>query len=1060
MTWGLWGLDNARLASEYQVFKPSSDPSYFDGMDEDYEGDNPDDPVHDDLMTSWLLGNGLDKRKPHIQRGAEQGPSQPHENLNPTERWLRNMGHEFANRIHHAEPFGDVLFRGMTVSPDWVHNAAKNKSITLPLSSTDEDSETAGNYTSPRVTRRAGTGVFMQIAPGAKAYHLVDSEHVTHGDFDVHDMHRATPEEQAVHGLSPMTMFMHVQQRGVPAPARPHAAARTAMPAIDAYDDDGDEDNVPRGERADHQDVEPGPYFHATYNEFPPGHVLLPRRDLGLDANSGAPNHSDWLWMSKHPADAHYHVGYYEDANVYEVEPLDEGPWKWNKHPNWDDIEDGGNRYVSPRARIIRKIEPDENGEYYNWKPDRTAARTAMPTYYHVTPEHNRDSILQHGLDHTKGEHIHGDTPGNYFWDSPNYAEQYAEERDQHERMEYGDDAYTYTIMPFDHDGPFEIDPENEHNDELGGRSFYTTDPIPPGAFHTVAARTAMPHGCEVCGEEAEGTFEGTPVCGDCLRDAHDLPPVPTQPRKLYRGLYTDPDDVEQLLSKGLGRFWTDDPKYAEQFARGNGKDFAREAVGYGTTHEEFSRHRPLVVETDWDGTGHTTDLVDRFRMDADEYRLDHDTPLTVTRIRQLPEQPGEQERDLLHQPRTHHASRTAMPWYHNTDAELNPGDELLPASQRGHESEWGSQSTNAETGQSTPLYPHYDPHSVYLYNEHGEPSDYEDFGQHRYEVEPIGQTRPDPEHESMRQQALEELAEVHGVSLDEAKGLLHEDDIGGMHSYVAPRARIVRKVEPDEDGNYDNWQPSHTAARTAMPAIDAYDSDQVWRNPAPAVPHGPWYHGSPHQLPEGTVLTPGGGPAQWPDYYRGGGGTRAKRPDWLWLSPDPHQASTWGRYVYEVHPHGDGPWPWNGPDAQQHDGINRPDGYVVPKAHVVRMVHPDEYDVPSENELNAEQDFDGDFDDMLADYQHNYYTRKARTMTAAITVYTKPDCPQCTMTKKQLDKLGVEHRVIDVTADPDAHAYVTGLGYQSAPVVVVGDGERHWGGFSPDKLKGLVGGE
>lgn len=86
-----------------------------------------------------------------------------------------------------------------------------------------------------------------------------------------------------------------------------------------------------------------------------------------------------------------------------------------------------------------------------------------------------------------------------------------------------------------------------------------------------------------------------------------------------------------------------------------------------------------------------------------------------------------------------------------------------------------------------------------------------------------------------------------------------------------------------------------------------------------------------------------------------------------------------------------------------------------------------------------------------------NINQKKAHIMTAAVTVYTKPNCPQCTMTKKQLDRLGIEHRVIDVTVDPDAHAYVTGLGYQQAPVVVVGDGEQHWGGFSPDKLKGLL---
>jgi hypothetical protein len=30
-------------------------------------------------------------------------------------------------------------------------------------------------------------------------------------------------------------------------------------------------------------------------------------------------------------------------------------------------------------------------------------------------------------------------------------------------------------------------------------------------------------------------------------------------------------------------------------------------------------------------------------------------------------------------------------------------------------------------------------------------------------------------------------------------------------------------------------------------------------------------------------------------------------------------------------------------------------------------------------------------------------------------------------------------------------------LGYSSAPVVVVNDGESHWSGFRPDHLRGLV---
>jgi glutaredoxin-like protein NrdH len=82
---------------------------------------------------------------------------------------------------------------------------------------------------------------------------------------------------------------------------------------------------------------------------------------------------------------------------------------------------------------------------------------------------------------------------------------------------------------------------------------------------------------------------------------------------------------------------------------------------------------------------------------------------------------------------------------------------------------------------------------------------------------------------------------------------------------------------------------------------------------------------------------------------------------------------------------------------------------------------------------------------------------KEAHLMTAAVTVYTKPNCPQCSMTKKQLDKLGIEHDTVDVTQDPDAHAYVSGLGYSSAPVVVVNDGESHWSGFRPEQLRGLV---
>lgn len=77
------------------------------------------------------------------------------------------------------------------------------------------------------------------------------------------------------------------------------------------------------------------------------------------------------------------------------------------------------------------------------------------------------------------------------------------------------------------------------------------------------------------------------------------------------------------------------------------------------------------------------------------------------------------------------------------------------------------------------------------------------------------------------------------------------------------------------------------------------------------------------------------------------------------------------------------------------------------------------------------------------------------------VTVYSKPNCVQCTATCRTLDKHGVSYDVVDVTA-PEASEmlrYVTEeLGYQQAPIVLVnGDEDNHWSGFRPDKIKALA---
>ena len=67
------------------------------------------------------------------------------------------------------------------------------------------------------------------------------------------------------------------------------------------------------------------------------------------------------------------------------------------------------------------------------------------------------------------------------------------------------------------------------------------------------------------------------------------------------------------------------------------------------------------------------------------------------------------------------------------------------------------------------------------------------------------------------------------------------------------------------------------------------------------------------------------------------------------------------------------------------------------------------------------------------------------------VTVYSKPNCVQCTQTKKYLDKKGVEYTTIDITEDEQALNLILDKGFLAAPVV--NDNDRWWAGFNPEKL-------
>jgi glutaredoxin-like protein NrdH len=66
-------------------------------------------------------------------------------------------------------------------------------------------------------------------------------------------------------------------------------------------------------------------------------------------------------------------------------------------------------------------------------------------------------------------------------------------------------------------------------------------------------------------------------------------------------------------------------------------------------------------------------------------------------------------------------------------------------------------------------------------------------------------------------------------------------------------------------------------------------------------------------------------------------------------------------------------------------------------------------------------------------------------------TVYTKPACVQCDMTKRYMDKNGIEYNTIDITKDPEALDMILGMGFSSAPVVISEKGS--WAGFQPEKI-------
>lgn len=74
---------------------------------------------------------------------------------------------------------------------------------------------------------------------------------------------------------------------------------------------------------------------------------------------------------------------------------------------------------------------------------------------------------------------------------------------------------------------------------------------------------------------------------------------------------------------------------------------------------------------------------------------------------------------------------------------------------------------------------------------------------------------------------------------------------------------------------------------------------------------------------------------------------------------------------------------------------------------------------------------------------------------TPELTVYTKPDCPGCTMTRRELDKAGAAYQEVDLTTRPDLVEQFRAEGLRSAPVVEFGD--ERIAGFNPAKIRAIA---
>jgi len=75
--------------------------------------------------------------------------------------------------------------------------------------------------------------------------------------------------------------------------------------------------------------------------------------------------------------------------------------------------------------------------------------------------------------------------------------------------------------------------------------------------------------------------------------------------------------------------------------------------------------------------------------------------------------------------------------------------------------------------------------------------------------------------------------------------------------------------------------------------------------------------------------------------------------------------------------------------------------------------------------------------------------------MNIPVVIYTTPNCPQCMMTARTMDKYGIVYDKVDLTQHPNLIEKFQEMGHMSAPIVVTD--KKTWSGFRIEKIKSLA---